>query len=114
MKRTPQNTNWDCLKKKLRVRLRKLLTKYGTIKELKLSEEHLPRDPLTSNKNNCPPITVGSGRGAQWWNKHLEALMTTTRKLYNRAQKTKKAADFCGKQKIFSKRLFFIRSYQKT
>ena len=94
MKKTPRNTNWETFKEDLRDRLRELPTKYETIHELELSAEHLQRALLTSFENNCPPSTVGSGPGVQWWNKHLEALRTRTRKLYNSAQKTKKAADW--------------------
>ena len=53
-------------------------------------------------EKNCPPSTVCFGRGVQWWNKHLETLRSRTRKLYNRAQKTKEAVDW-GLYKVAQK-----------
>ena len=71
-----------------------LLTRYGTVGELELAADLLQRALIMSFENNCPPCTVGSGQVAQWWNNHLDGFRTRTRKLYNRANKTKASSDW--------------------
>lgn len=94
LRRNPRRTDWGAFKEELQGRFEDFPSRYGTCDELEHAADFLQRALITSFENNCPTSAVGSAEGSPWWNSHLEALRSKSRKLCNRANKTNKASDW--------------------
>lgn len=88
--RNPRKCDWNQYRLDLQQRLLDNPRIYYNNSALEATVTHLTESIVQAYEDNCPVTTKKCKTAITWWNEDLEALRKETRRLLNRAKRTKK------------------------
>ncbi|XP_018569392.1 uncharacterized protein LOC108909507 [Anoplophora glabripennis] len=87
--RDPKRNDWDSYRTELQVRTREICTKLRNTYDLERAVEELQNAVTRSYEYSCPIKVRSDKHTVPWWCKELTQLRRQTRKLFNRAKRTR-------------------------
>jgi ribonuclease HI len=93
MVRSPKATDWASYRQDLGENLRASPSRSSNTEEVEILADFITQAVTTSFENNCPERKIWDRSGTPWWNNHLQGLRKETRRLFNRAKKSKSPRD---------------------
>ena len=93
--RNPRNTNWEMYRDYLRESLSQTTpNKFNKVDEIDAAAEHLQKCIISSYEASCPIKNRKESGNPPWWGAELEGLRKETRKLFNKAKRTRLPQDW--------------------
>ena len=86
--RNPKRTNWESYWEDLKANLGAVPRVVHPVRDVELAVDLVQQAILSSYHKNCPARMGLSPRKVPWWNKELNRLKASTRRLFNKAKKT--------------------------
>jgi hypothetical protein len=86
--RNPKRTNWEFYWEDLKVNLGVVPRVIHLVRDVELAVDILQQAILSSYHQNCPARAALSPRTDPWWNKELNRLKASTRRLFDQAKRT--------------------------
>ncbi|XP_032689122.1 uncharacterized protein LOC116852664 [Odontomachus brunneus] len=91
--RNPRNTNWTSYRKDLGTILKKAPSRFNTKQDLEVASQFVSDAIIEAYEANCPLRQKQVSTKIPWWNNELIKLRVETRRLFNRARKSKAETD---------------------